>query len=492
MKILYAASEARPFVASGGLADVVGSLPHSLKRRGVDCRIVIPLYSHLPRSLRERLKYITHFEIPVAWRWRHCGVFEAEYDGVTYYFIDNERYFQRGTLYDEYDNAERFAFFSRAVLEILPYIDFKPDIINANDWQTALVPIYQHLFYAHDGWHSGIKTVITVHNIAFQGRYGFEIFNDTLGLPDSAISLVEWDKDVNLLKGALQTANAIVTVSPNYAREISGNHWDTTNYDFGQGLTPILGAESWKLTGILNGVDMNSIDPAKDSKLYANYDAANFQEGKRENKRRLQERLGLEQRADVPLIGLVTRIDSRQKGCQLVLEALNSGLLDRGDAQFVLLGSAADGDEEGKQLENGFRAIENRYRGSAVGYIGFLPELAQKIYAASDMYLMPSKYEPCGLSQIIALKYGAVPIVRETGGLADTVQDSFHGSGNGFTFRYYSGAELRGAIERALWGYQNHRGWDILTRRAMACDFSWDSGSVDKYMELYGRLVSGQ
>ena len=489
MRVLYVASEARPFAASGGLADVAGSLPQSLKRSGVDCRIVMPLYSSMPWHLRNELKYITHFTVPVSWRSRHCGLFWAEYDGVTYYFIDNEHYFKRATLYDEYDNAERFAFFSRAVLEILPRIDFKPDVINANDWQTALVPIYQHLYYSKDGWYAGIKTVFTIHNIAFQGKYGYEIFNDVLGLPDWAINLVNFDDCLNLLKGAMQTAHSVVTVSPNYAREISGNHWDVTGYDFGQGLTSVLQAESMKLSGIRNGVDMHSIDPAEDGGLYVNYNTETFAEGKRENKRRLQERLGLEQRDDVPLIGFVTRIDSRQKGCQLVLEVLSSGLMDCFDAQFVLLGNAAAGDLDGRYMEDGFRYFENRYRGRVVSYIGFVPELAQKIYAASDIYLMPSKYEPCGLSQIIAMKYGAIPVVRETGGLADTVHDSLSGSGNGFTFTYYSGEELRRAIERALHGYRDRNGWSILTKRAMQCDFSWDAGPVHEYIHLYERLA---
>jgi starch synthase len=488
LKVLYAASEARPFVASGGLADVAGSLPQSLKRKGVDCRVVIPLYSKIPYHMREKLKFVTHFEVPVSWRRRHCGVFEAEHDGVIYYFLDNEHYFHRDTLYDEYDNAERFAFFSRAVLEFLPLVGFCPDVVNANDWQTALVPVYQHLYYSQSDFHWGIKTVVTVHNIAFQGKYGFELFNDSLGLPDHSVSIVECDECLNLLKGGMQTANAIVTVSPNYAREIAGEHSDSAGFDFGQGLTPFIASQRWKLTGILNGADMNSMDPAKDKHLYTNYDITDFEKGKRENKLKLQERLGLEQRDDVPLIGIVTRIDSRQKGCQLVLEAMNSGLLDCFDAQFVLLGSAAEGDEEGKWLEYSFRDLENRYRGRVCSYIGFVPELAQKIYAASDIYLMPSKYEPCGLSQIFALKYGAVPVVRETGGLADTVKDSFHGTGNGFTFRHYDGKELRDAIERALWGFSDKKGWKTLTERAMKCDFSWEANSVDEYIDLYQRI----
>ena len=489
MKVLYAASEARPFVASGGLADVAGSLPQSLVRKGVDCRVVLPLYSSISQELRRDFKFVVKFELPVAWRSRSCVVCESHYDGVTYYFIENDGYFARDTLYEEYDNAERFAFFCRAVLEMLPHIGFLPDVINANDWQTALIPIYQHLYYSKISWYSNIKTVITIHNIAFQGVYGFEIFNDTLGLPDWAVDLVEYNKDVNILKGSMQAADSIATVSPSYAKEISGHHTDTSGYDFGQGLTPFLNKEAWKLTGILNGVDMNAIDPSKDKQLYARYRVTTFQRGKKLNKLKLQERLGLEQNADIPLMGIVTRIDSKQKGCQLVLDVLNEGLLDEHNVQFVLLGSAAKGDKEGKKLEYGFREIENRYRGRAVAYIGFVPELAQKIYAASDIYLMPSKYEPCGLSQIIALKYGSIPIVRETGGLADTIEDSYYGTGYGFTFKNYNSIEFRGAIERALMGYKDRNGWNILTKRAMERDFSWDGGPVSEYIELYKSLI---
>ena len=489
MKILYVASEARPFVASGGLADVAGSLPQSLRRKGVDCRVVLPLYSQMSALLLKQVQFLSQLEVPVSWRRRYCGVFQAEHEGVIFYFIDNEYYFKRTTLYDEYDNGERFAFFSRAVLEILPHIDFWPDIICANDWQTALVSIYHNVYYAQDPRYSGIKTIFTIHNIAFQGKYGFEFYNDTLGLPDSAIGLIEYDRCVNLMKGAMQASNFVVTVSPTYANEISGRHFDTSGYDFGQGLTSFISTETHKLFGILNGVDAADMNPRHDRNIYMNYDARNFKSGKTENKLKLQERLGLQQNPDVPLIGIVTRIDSKQKGCQLILEALGTGLLDRNDAQFVILGNAADGDIEGKQIEYGFRNTESRYPGRAVAYIGFVPELAQKIYAASDIYLMPSKYEPCGLSQIIAMRYGAIPVVRETGGLSDTVRDSLSGEGNGFTFRNYSGRELSDTIERALAGYYVKAGWNILTRRAMKCDFSWDSGPVNEYIDLFNKLI---
>jgi len=489
MKVLYVASEARPFVASGGLADVAGSLPQSLVRKGVDCRVVLPLYSTIPDELRANFKFLVELDIYVAWRSRKCVVCESVYDGVTYYFIENDEYFARDTLYEEFDNAERFAFFCRAVLEMLPKIGFKPDVINANDWQTALIPIYQNVYYSKNEWYSQIKTVITIHNIAFQGIYGFEVFHDVLGLPDWAVDLVKFNDCVNLLKGAMQAANSITTVSPSYAKEIAGQHDDNTAYDFGQGLTTFLNQEAWKLSGIINGVDMNAINPSKDKHLYSKYRSTTFQRGKKANKLKLQERLGLNQDADVPLISMVTRIDAMQKGCQLVLEVMNSGLLGSYDFQFVLLGSAADGDGEGKLMEEAFRQLEARYTGRVVAYIGFVPELAQKIYAASDIYLMPSKYEPCGLSQIMALKYGTIPVVRETGGLADTIVDSMDGSGYGFTFKEYNCEDFRHAIERALQGYQDRKGWNILTQRAMELDFSWDSDPTGEYIKLYKNLV---
>ncbi|MCL2425791.1 MAG: glycogen synthase [Oscillospiraceae bacterium] len=489
MKVLYAASEARPFVASGGLADVAGSLPQSLVRKGVDCRVVIPLYSIISDELRANIKFVMEFEIYVAWRSRSCVVYESVYNGVTYYFIENDYYFARDTLYEEFDNAERFAFFCRAVLEMLPRIDFKPDVINANDWQAALIPVYQNIYYSKNEWYSHIKTIITIHNIAFQGIYGFDIFSDILGLPDWAVDLIEFNNNINFLKGSMQAADTIITVSPTYAKEIAGQHVDNTGYDFGQGLTPFLNQEMWKLSGIINGVDMDAINPSKDKHLYAKYRATTFQRGKKINKLKLQERLGLNVSADVPMISMVTRIDAMQKGCQLVLDVMNSGLLDSHDFQFVLLGSAADGDGEGKYMEEAFRQLESRYKGRVVAYIGFVPELAQKIYAASDIYLMPSKYEPCGLSQIIALKYGAIPVVRETGGLADTITDSLDGLGNGFTFRGYNADDFHNAIERALQGYQDRKGWNLLTQRAMERDFSWDSGPADEYIKLYEGLI---
>ncbi len=486
-KILFAASEARHFAASGGLADVVESLPRSLVRKGLDCRVIIPLYGRTSEEIRQSLVPVAQFGVPVGWRRKDCRVYSADYGGVTFYLVENDEYFGEGPMYGHANDHERFAFFSRAVLEALPHIGFRPDVIQANDWQTALVPIYQHVLYSRIAWYSGIKTVFTIHNIAFQGWFGYDVLDEYLGLPGEAVSLLEYDGCLNLMKGAIVTAHSVVTVSPKYSQEISGNHYDTSGYDFGHGLTPLIHDYSRKLTGILNGIDDEDVNPASDGDLYANYDLTSFPSGKKTNKKRLQARLGLLPR-NVPLIGAVTRIDSQQKGCQLVIEAIRMGLLDHNDVQFVLLGNASDSDKEGKKMENVFRALEYQYKGRFVAYIGYLPELASKIYAAADILTVPSKYEPCGLTQLYALRYGSIPVVRETGGLADTVTDNEHGQGNGFRFQSYRGGDLKFTIERALGSYRNRKGWNALTRRAMKCDYSWDACSADDYVKLYGGL----
>jgi starch synthase len=496
IKVLYATGEAFPFSKTGGLADVAGSLPQSLKRKGVDCRIVTPLYGPVDSKIgkvsidKTQMKYLEFIMVPVAWRREYCGIYEAEYDGVTYYLLDNERYFYRPTLFGEPDNAERFAFLSRAVLEILPYIHFKPDVIIANDWQTALTPIYQHIFYSQSDWFSGIKTAFTIHNIAYQGQFNFDILEDIFGLPQTARSIVEYNNEISLMKGAIETAHSVVTVSEGYAEEIAGNKRNPPWFDFGCGLTPIIKARYHKLTGILNGIGLGN-DPLSDSNIYANYDVNTFAAGKAKNKSELQKRLELEERADIPLIGIVSRIDPGQKGCQLIVEALNEGLLDDNEAQFVLLGNAAEGDEDGKKIESAFKAIEKRYKGTGKihTHIGFVPELSQKIYAGADMFLVPSLYEPCGLSQLIALKYGAIPVVRETGGLADTVEDYGNGKGTGFVFKDYSWEDLSHSIERAIEAYRDREAWAMLTKRAMECDYSWNKSSIDKYIELFERLL---
>lgn len=472
MKVLFCTSEALPFAATGGLGDVAGSLPQALRQRLIGCRIVMPLYEDVPQELRENMRFVTSLSVPVAWRRQYCGVFEARAGGVIYYLLDNQYYFKRSGLYGHYDDAERFAFLSRAALEMLPYIDFKPDIIHCNDWQTALVPIYYSLFYANNDWYAGIKTVFTIHNIQYQGKYGSEILEDVLGIPATEKQVVEFDGCVNLMKGAIECAQRVTTVSPTYAQEIL-DPW------FSHELDPILRERSWKLSGILNGIDIDSYNPETDPNLYSNYTAEDLS-GKAENKRALQERLGLAQDPAVPLIGMVTRLVSH-KGLDLVKAQIDR-LMSESNAQFVVLGSGE------WEYESFFKEMQAKYPGRFNASFGFVPELSRKIYAGADIFLMPSKSEPCGLSQMIALRYGTIPVVRETGGLKDSIQDSGDGEGNGFTFKTYNSEDMLYAIKRALAGYADAEGWKILMQRAMQCDNSWGR-SANEYIKLYRGLV---
>ncbi len=472
MKVLFAASEALPFIASGGLADVAGSLPQALRQRLIGCRVVLPLYDEIPQELKDTMQFVTSLSVPVAWRRQYCGVFEARHNGVIYYLLDNQYYFKRTGLYGHYDDAERFAFFSRAVLEMLPAIDFKPDVIHANDWQAALIPVYYSLFYGQSDWYQGIKTLFTIHNIQYQGKYGLEILEDVFGIPASMAHVVEYNHCVNLMKGAIETANRVSTVSPTYAQEIL-DPW------FAHDLDPILRERSWKLCGILNGIDTESYNPATDDQIYTHFTAED-PSGKAENKRRLQERLGLAQDPAAPLIGMVTRLVDH-KGLDLV-KAMVDRLMGETGVQFVVLGSGS------WEYESFFREMQNRYPGRFCACIGFIPELSRKIYAGADIFLMPSKSEPCGLSQMIALRYGAIPIVRETGGLKDSIRDSGDGEGNGFTFRSYNADDLYFAVRRAIDGFADKSGWSILMRRAMECDNSWGRSAND-YIRLYRAML---
>ncbi len=472
MKVLYCTSEATPFAATGGLGEVAGSLPQALRMRLIGCRVVMPLYEDIPQELRENMKFVTSLSVPVAWRRQYCGVFETHSGGVIVYLIDNQYYFKRHGLYGHYDDAERFAFFSRAALEMLPYIDFKPDIIHANDWQTALVPIYFSIFYADKEFYRGMKTVFTIHNIQYQGKYGKELVEDVLGIPEPSVPLLEYGDCINMVKGAVECANRVTTVSPTYAQEIL-DPW------FAYGLENILQERSWKLSGILNGIDVHVYNPETDEYLYANY-TADDPDGKAEDKAELQQRLNLAQEPEAPLVGMVTRMVAA-KGLDLLEQAFDR-MMQQTNLQFVILGS---GDWE---YENFFKEMQSRYAGRVCACFGFIPELSHKIYAASDLFLMPSRTEPCGLAQMIALRYGAVPVVRETGGLKDTVTDSGGGKGNGFTFRDYSSDDMLGAVKRAVKGYADRDGWKILMRRGMECDFSWGH-SANEYIRLYRSLL---
>lgn len=472
MKVLYVASEALPFMASGGLGDVAGSLPVALRKRLIGCRVVMPLYDGIKQELKDTMTFVTSISVPVAWRRQYCGIFEAKYNGVIYYLLDNQYYFKRDGIYGYYDDAERFAFFSRAVLEMIPYIDFKPDIIHCNDWQSAMTPVYYSTMYAQSPGYENIKTVFTIHNIQYQGTYGKELISEVLGLPANSESVVEYDGDVNFMKGAIESANRVTTVSPSYASEIL-DPW------YSHGLDTILNERSWKLSGILNGIDTVLYDPETDKDIFDNYSADDFK-AKAKNKRCLQELMGLPQNPDTPLIGIVSRLVAH-KGLDLITAVMEE-LITTTDVQFVVLGSGE------WQYENFFKDMAGRYPDKVALKLGFVPSLSKKIYAGSDMFLMPSKAEPCGLSQMIALRYGSIPIVRETGGLRDSIQDSGDGEGNGFTFSTYNAQDMLNAIKRAVEGYGNRKGWKILVKRAMECDNSWGK-SANEYIKLYKALI---
>ena len=474
MKVLYAASEALPFIASGGLGDVAGSLPQALRKRLIGCRVVMPLYDNIKQELKDSMKFIANISVPVAWRRQYCGIFEARAGGVIYYLLDNQYYFKRDSLYGFYDDAERFAFFSRAILEIIPHIGFKPDIIHCNDWQTALTPVYYSTMYANQPGFENIKTVFTIHNIQYQGVYGEELLDNVVGINHADKNLLEYDGTVNLMKGAIECANAVTTVSPSYAKEIL-DPW------YSHGLDTILKERSFKLRGILNGIDVINYNPETDKDIFKNYTADNVR-GKYANKTELQKLLGLPEKSDTPVMGMVTRLVSH-KGLDLCKAVLDE-LLATTDIQLVVLGS---GDY---QYEEFFRGLAARYPEQVGLCLGFIPDLARKIYAGSDLFLMPSKSEPCGLSQMVALRYGTIPIVRETGGLRDSVRDSGDGEGNGFVFSSYNAHDMLHAIRRACEGYQDKEGWQILVKRAMDSDNSWGK-SANEYIRMYKEVLKG-
>lgn len=469
MKILYAASEALPYIASGGLADVAGSLPRALNEAGHDCRVVMPLYSGIKWELRESLEYMTNFFVPVAWRNQYCGVFKGVRNGVTYYLLDNEYYFKRNGIYGHYDDAERFTFFSRAILEMLKHIDFKPDILNCNDWQTALVPVYYSIFYRGVPELSGIKTVFTIHNIQYQGKYGMELCSEILGLPNYSYNIVEYEGCVNFMKGAFETADKITTVSPTYASEI-------LNPYFSHGLDPILWSKQYKLTGFLNGIDLDVYNPATDPALPENF-SAESPDGKAVCKTALLEEMGLPDGQE-PVMGIVTRLVSH-KGVDLIRRVFNE-MVWLG-YKFVILGSGE------RQYEDFFREMAWKYPDRVSVRIGFIPDLAHRIYAGADMFLMPSQSEPCGLAQMVSLRYGTIPIVRETGGLKDSIIDCGGGDGNGFTFKTYNAHDMLDATVRARALYDNKEAWAGLVDHAFKEDFSW-ARSAELYLGLYREL----
>jgi len=471
MKILFVASEARPFIASGGLADVAGSLPKALCDSGNECRVVIPLCKNIPQQFREKMEFVRNFNVPLAWRNQYCGVFKMCHQGVVYYFLDNEYYFKRDNLYGYYDDAERFAFFSKASMEMLNYIDYDPDIVHTNDWHTALVPVYLNTFYRSIPKYHDIKTVFTIHNIQYQGQYGMEIAWDVLGIPEYQHPILEYNGCLNMMKAAIVQVNVVNTVSPSYAVEIH-DPW------FSHGLDPILNMKGNRVIGILNGIDVAANDPKTDQDIYKNYDIKTL-EDKKVNKAELMKEMGLEPNEDRMLIGMVTRFASH-KGLDLVKYIFDD--LMRDNVSVVVLGSGE------KVYEDFFREMQYRYAGRMSVKIGFLPALSKKIYAGADVFLMPSKSEPCGLAQMVAARYGTLPIVRETGGLKDSIHDMGTENGNGFTFKTYNAHDMLGAIQRAEGLYGNKPLWKDAMTAAMSCDFSWDK-SAGEYVRMYQMIM---
>ena len=467
MKVLFCASEAVPYAASGGLGDVAGSLPKALVDEGVEVRVVLPLYGQTKEKYGEQLEYLTNFNVTLGWRTQYCGVFKLEKDGVVYYFLDNEYYFKRNGLYGHFDDGERFAFFSKAILEMLVNIDFYPDIIHTNDWQTALVNLYINVYYRQMPKFYNIKTVFTIHNIAYQGQYGREINDSILGIPGNYVHQLEYENCANFMKAAIETADKVTTVSPTYSQEIL-DPW------FSHGLDPLLRERQHKLWGILNGIDYVGYNPETDKGIVANFTSEDFAAGKAACKAELRDIFGLDE-SDAPIAAVVSRL-VEHKGFDLV-KNVAEGLINEG-YQLVVLGTGET------QYEDFFSYLAYKYPGKVGVKLAFIPALARKIYAGSDIFIMPSKSEPCGLSQMIALRYGTVPIVRETGGLKDSVHDSQDGYGNGFTFANYSSSELYDCCMRAYNGYQDKEGWAMLVKRAMESDCSW-AVSAKEYIRMY-------
>ena len=465
-KILFVASEARPFIATGGLADVIGSLPQALaKDPKYDIRVVLPLYSDIKPEWRRKMSFLGNIYVPLSWRNQYCGVFKCELDGVTFYFIDNEYYFKRPGCYGYYDDGERFAFFSRSVMEIMSFIGFYPDVLHCHDWQAALAAIYLKTNYCKRPEYQYIRALFTIHNIEYQGKYSLDILEDLFGISYADAYLLEYQGCINLMKGAIECCERFSTVSPTYAKEIQ-----TAQY--AHGLQDIICNNASKLTGILNGIDVNAYNSETDKALFANYTADNL-DGKQICKAELQKMLNLPVK-DVPVIAMITRLVAH-KGLDLV-KAVAEDILHE-DVQFVLLGT---GDAT---YENYFRALGEAYEGKVSANIAFNGDLSKKIYSGADIFLMPSVSEPCGLSQMIASRYATVPVVRETGGLYDSIKP-YGAGGNGFTFASCNPYDMLYVIHEALDTYKNKKAWKDLMKKAATTDFSWQRSAED-YKALY-------
>lgn len=478
-KILFIGAEVMPFAATGGLGDVMGSLPVAIKakeKNNVDVRVVMPLYGTINDEWRSQMKEEAVFTVSLSWRNLYCGVKSLQKDGVTYYFIDNEFYFKRGALYGFFDDGERYAYFCKAVMEMLLHLEYYPDVINANDWHSALAVVYLNTKYRYHPELADTKSVYTIHNIEYQGKYSFAILGDVFDLGPEYYALMRYDDCINLMKAACECADRISTVSPRYAEEIK-------TAEYSHGLYHVLYRNSAKLRGILNGIDYDYYNPSKDTVLYKNYDRRSFTKGKAENKMALQREYGLPERADVPMLAIISRL-ATHKGLDLV-EQIAHDLVRNNDIQFVILGKGE------ARYENFFSDLERAYPDKVRALLTYDRDLSKKIYAAADIFVMPSKSEPCGLSQMIASRYGAVPVVRETGGLADSIKgywvDNGEIKGNGFTFANYSSAELYDRINAALALYADKAQNKKFISKIMGTDFSW-AASAEKYMDMYDSI----
>lgn len=473
--VLFVASEANPYLGSGGLADVIGSLPKTLAANGkYDVRVVMPLYGDISDKYRSQMRFLMNFNVPLAWRNQYCGVFLLKADGVTFYFIDNEYYFKRSGLYGFYDDGERFAYFSKAALEMMVHLDYYPEILHCHDWQTALSVVYLKTLYANRYGYDHIKALFTIHNIEYQGKYGYDCLGDLFGLPESVKPALDYDGCLNLMKGAIQFSDRFSTVSRMYANEIK-------NPFFAHGLQYAICENEFKLTGILNGIDETVYNPETDEKLFRNY-SADDTSGKAVCKKELQKMLGLPEKDDAPLISIISRLVPA-KGLDLVKCVIEELLAE--NVQVVILGKG-EGD-----YEDYFRMLADRYSGKCRAIIAYNKDLASKIYSASDIFLMPSKQEPCGLSQMIACRYGAVPVVRATGGLFDSISpynNDMRNGGNGFVFGNYNAHEMLYVIKDAVYTFGNKDEWRGIMKRAMTTDFSWKKSSGE-YEKLYDNML---
>lgn len=474
-KILFAGAEAMPFAATGGLGDVLGSLPAALAAAGADVRVVLPLYSAVSDDWRRKMREEAVFTVKLAWREQYCGVYSLKKDGVTYYFIDNEYYFKRPALYGFFDDGERYAYFCMAVMELMWRVDFFPDVLHAHDWQAALTVIYLNCLYRSRPGYGGIRTVFTIHNIEYQGQYDFAILGDVFALGENEHTLMDHSGCINLMKAAIECADRVTTVSPRYAEEIRSP-------EYAHGLSGSLNRNAGKLRGILNGIDYSYYDPKTDRAIAANYTWRSMV-GKAQNKTALQKELGLPERLDAPMLSVISRLASH-KGLDLIAGCIYDLVRDH-DLQLVVLGKGESG------YEQFFRDLQERFPDKVRALITYDRDLSKRIYAASDIFLMPSKSEPCGLAQMIASRYGAIPVVRETGGLYDSIKpfwiDGKEMRGNGFTFANYSADELRERTEAALELFYKPELRKKLVSKIMRTDFSW-SVSAKKYLELYEEL----